>query len=86
MATNAKQRSSFSVEYNSESVLLPLTLHINIRTIIGQKTGQKGQKSLACCSPRGFKESDMTEQLDNNWFLSACGFFFNINLFILIGG
>jgi len=55
MATNAKQRSSFSVECNSEFVLLPLTLHINIRTIIGQKTGQTRQKSLACCSPRGFR-------------------------------
>ena len=25
-----------------------------------------GQGSLACCSPRGCKESDMTEQLNNN--------------------
>ena len=26
----------------------------------------KGQGSLACCSPWGRKESDMTEQLNNN--------------------
>ena len=25
-----------------------------------------GQGSLACCSPRGPKESDMTEQLNSN--------------------
>ena len=25
-----------------------------------------GQGSLACCSPWGHKESDMTEQLNNN--------------------
>ena len=24
------------------------------------------QRSLACCSPRGCEESDMTEQLNNN--------------------
>ena len=26
----------------------------------------EGQGSLACCSPEGYKESDMTEQLKNN--------------------
>ena len=26
----------------------------------------EGQGSLACCSPLGHKESDMTEQLKNN--------------------
>ena len=26
----------------------------------------EGQGSLACCSPRGRKESEMTEQLNNN--------------------
>ena len=26
----------------------------------------KGQGSLACCSPRGHKESDTTERLNNN--------------------
>ena len=25
--------------------------------------GQEGQGSLACCSPRGHKESDMTQRL-----------------------
>ena len=28
--------------------------------------GGKGQGSLACCSPWGHKESDMTERLNNN--------------------
>ena len=27
----------------------------------------EGQGSLMCCSPWGFKESDMTEQLNNNF-------------------
>ena len=26
----------------------------------------EGQESLACCSPWGYKESDTTEQLNNN--------------------
>ena len=26
----------------------------------------EGQESLGCCSPWGHKESDMTEQLNNN--------------------
>ena len=26
----------------------------------------EGQGSMACCSPRGHKESDMTERLNNN--------------------
>ena len=26
----------------------------------------EGQGSLACCSPRGCKESNMTEQMSNN--------------------
>ena len=26
----------------------------------------EGQESLACCSPRGGKESDITDQLNNN--------------------
>ena len=29
----------------------------------------EGQGSLACCSPRGCKESDMTERLINNNFV-----------------
>ena len=28
----------------------------------------KGQGSLVCCSPRGLKESEMSEQLNNNNF------------------
>ena len=30
----------------------------------------EGQGSLVCCSPWGFKELDMTEQLNNNNILS----------------
>ena len=30
-----------------------------------------GQGSLACCSPQGHKESDTTEQLNNNNMLSV---------------
>ena len=29
----------------------------------------EGQGSLACCSPWGHKESDMTERLNNNNFI-----------------
>ena len=29
-----------------------------------------GQGSLVCCSPWGLKESDMTEQLSNNCFVT----------------
>ena len=31
----------------------------------------EGQGSLVCCNPWGHKESDMTEQLNNNNVLSA---------------
>ena len=31
-----------------------------------QTLGDRGQGSLACCSPWGCKKSDMTEQLNNN--------------------
>ena len=32
-----------------------------------QSTGDgEGQGNLACCSPRGHSESDMTQQLNNN--------------------
>ena len=31
----------------------------------------EGQVRLACYSPRGHKESDMTEQLDNNWIIPS---------------
>ena len=27
----------------------------------------EGQRSLACCSPWGYKESDTTEQLNSNY-------------------
>ena len=34
---------------------------------LGQMLGDgEGQGSLACCRPRGHKESDMFQQLDNN--------------------
>ena len=33
------------------------------------------QGSLACCSPWGHKESDMTEQLNNKMLNSICWFF-----------
>ena len=33
----------------------------------------EGQGSLTCCSPWGHKESDMTEQLNNNRYLQECG-------------
>jgi len=31
----------------------------------------KGQRSLACCSPWGHKESDTTERLNNNNSLTS---------------
>ena len=31
-----------------------------------------GQESLACCSPWGHKESEMTEQLNNNYVYTVC--------------
>ena len=30
-----------------------------------------GQGGLACCSPWGCKESDMTEQLNSTWYVEA---------------
>ena len=39
-----------------------LTAH-EVEQILGDSAGQG---SLACCSPEGCKESDMTEQLKNN--------------------
>ena len=33
-----------------------------------------GQGGLACCSPQGHKESDMTEGLNNNKYLNVRGF------------
>ena len=45
---------------------------------LGQTPGDReGQGSLACCSPRGSKESDMTEQLNNkNNYLDITGLVF----------
>ena len=37
------------------------SLHMSLSKLLGVGDGQG---SLACCSPRGHKESDMTEQLD----------------------
>ena len=31
----------------------------------------EGQGSLACCSPQGRKQSDMTEQLNNKFYILA---------------
>ena len=39
---------------------------------LGQTPGDyEGQGGLACCSPWGGKESDTTEQLNNNFILPA---------------
>ena len=39
----------------------------------GQTSGDgEGQESLACCSPWGHKESDTTEQLNNNNWFTNC--------------
>ena len=37
--------------------------------------GGEGQRSLACCSPWGHKESDMPSQLNNNDIISFCSRF-----------
>ena len=34
--------------------------------------GGEGQGSLVCYSPWGHKESDMTEQLNNNNYIADC--------------
>ena len=34
----------------------------------------EGQGSLVCCSPRGHKDLDTTEQLNNNDFVSGSGY------------
>ena len=39
----------------------------------------EGQENLVCCSSRGHKESDMTEQLNNNnKTTKACRFFLSV--------
>ena len=40
--------------------------HINGHEFEQAPGDGEGQGSLACCSPCGHKESDMTEQLNNN--------------------
>ena len=42
---------------------------------LGQTQGDgEGQGGLACCSPRGCEESDMTWQLNNNNYPKMCGY------------
>ena len=43
----------------------------------------EGQGSLACCSPWGHKESDMTEQWQQWWILTLKFFSIFKNLFLL---
>ena len=38
----------------------------------------EGQESLACCSPWGHKESDTTEQLNNNLTLGRVTSFYGL--------
>ena len=41
--------------------------HLNNKHELGQTSGDgEGQGGLACCSPWGCKESDMTGQLNNS--------------------
>ena len=40
------------------------SVDMNFRKLWG---GSGGQRSLACYTPWGFKELDMTERLSNNW-------------------
>ena len=44
--------------------------HLNVHEFEQTPVDGKGQGSLACCSPWSCKESDTTEQLNNNniWF------------------
>ena len=39
---------------------------LNAREFVQTLGDGKGQESLACCSPWGCKESDLTQQLNNN--------------------
>ena len=43
-----------------------------------------GQRGLVCYSPRGCKESDMTQGLNNNKFYLQKGFFMSIRLEVLV--
>ena len=52
-----------SVEENTDSGLITgLNGHESEQTL----GDSEGQRSLVCCSPRGHKESDMTEQLNES--------------------
>ena len=60
--------------------------HWSNRHELGQAPGDGGgQGGLVCCSPWGCEESNTTWQLNNNND-NILEIFFNINLFILIGG
>ena len=45
------------------------SMDMSLSKLCGDGKGRQG--SLACCSPWGFKESDTTEQLNNNMFTSG---------------
>ena len=46
----------------------------------------EGQGSLACCSPWGHKESDTTEQLNNNHAVcNSCWFSLSLSLSTSLG-
>ena len=46
--------------------------HHQFNGLLEQTPGDgKGQRSLTCCSPWSQKESDMNEQLNNNWWSSG---------------
>ena len=53
-------------------ILESLRLLISVGHEFEQAPGDgEGQGSLVCCSPGGHKESDMTEQLNNNYPVST---------------
>ena len=43
--------------------------HHRLNGLESEQGDNEGQGSLACCSPRGCKESDMTQRLNNNKIL-----------------
>ena len=43
---------------------ISLVEHLQLLSVSEHPGGGDGQGSLACCSPRGCKESDMTERLN----------------------
>ena len=52
-----------------------MTYRLNEHKFEQAPGGGERQGSLACCSPWGHKESDMTEQLNNKMLNSICWFF-----------